>query len=90
MVTSLASKPIIGSMIFQSANFNSSQGLQIAVQPVGVALGATLSNGQPVGGVRENVGMGMKSTCVINTSYRQDSAVTTANAFIAGIGYTKQ
>jgi len=89
LITPLASKPIIGSVIFQSANFDNSQGLQVAVQPVGVALGATLSNGQPVGGRRENVGMGMKATCVINTSFRQDSAMTTASNFIAGIGYTK-
>ena len=89
LATPLASKPIIGSMIFQSANFNNSQGLEIAVQPVGVALGTTLSIGQPVGARRENVGMGMKSTCVINTSFRQGSAMTTASNFIAGIGYTK-
>ena len=89
LATPLASKPIIGSMIFQSANFNNSQGLEIAVQPVGVGLGSTLSTGQPVGARRENVGMGMKSTCVINTSFRQSSAMTTASNFIAGIGYTK-
>ena len=54
-----------------------------------MGLGATLSAGQPIGTKRKNVGMGMKSSCVINTSLTVASALTTASNFIAGIGYTK-
>ncbi len=89
LATPLASKPQLATMEFSSANFNSSQGLEIALQPVGMGLGATLSAGQPVGTKRKNVGMGMKSTCVINTALTVASAMTTASNFIAGIGYTK-
>ncbi len=89
MTTPLASKPLIASMTFSSANFNSSQGLEIALQPVGQGLGTVLGAGQPVGTKRKNVGMGMKSTCVINTALTIASAMTTAPNFIAGIGYTK-
>lgn len=87
--TPLASKPIYGSMIFASNNFDSSQGLEIAMQPIAQGLGATLATLQPKAGIRKNVGMGMKSTCTINTSMRVSSALTTAGNFIAGIGYTK-
>ena len=87
--TPLASKPLLASMIFSSNNFDSSQGLEIALQPVAQGLGATLATLQPKGNVRRNVGMGMKSTCVINTTLRLSSALTTAGNFIAGIGYTK-
>ena len=89
LTTPLASKPQLATMIFSSANFNSSQGLEIALQPVGMGLGATLSAGQPIATKRKNVGMGMKSTCVINTALFVASAMTTASNFIAGIGYTK-
>ena len=89
MTTPLASKPLLGSMTFSSANFNSSQGLEIAVQPVGQGLGTTLSAGQPKGTTKKNVGMGMKATCVIDTALTVASALTTAGNFIAGIGYTK-
>lgn len=87
--TPLASKPLLGSMIFSSNNFDSSQGIEVALQPVAQGLGATLATLQPKAGVRNNVGMGMKSTCVINTTLRLSSALTTAGDFIAGIGYTK-
>ena len=87
--TPVASKPIIGSFIFSSNNFDSSQGLQIAGQPVAQGLGSTISTLQPKNNQRRNVNMGMKSTCTINTSYVVGSAVTTASTFICGIGYTK-
>ncbi len=88
-VTGLASESILGSFQFNSANFDSSQTLEIAGQPVGMGLGATLSEGQPKANIRKNVAMGMKSTCTINTIYRQSEAVTTAMNFIHAIGYTK-
>lgn len=87
--TPLASKPVYGSMIFSSNNFDSSQGLEVALQPVAQGLGATLATLQPKAGIRKNVHMGMKSTCLINTTMRVSSALTTAANFIAGIGYTK-
>ncbi len=88
-VTPLASESIIGSFQFNSSNYNSSQTLEIAGQPVGLGLGATLSEGQPKANMRKKVGMGMKSTCTINTVYRQSEAVTVAMNFIHAIGYTK-
>lgn len=87
--TPLASKPLYGSMQFSSNNFDSSQGIEVALQPVAQGLGATLATLQPKAGIRKNVHMGMKSTCVINTTLRLSSALTTAGNFIAGIGYTK-
>ena len=88
--TPVASKPLIGSMIFSSNNFDSSQGLEIACQPVAQGLGSTIATLQPKNNVRRNVNMGMKSTCIINTSYNMANAVTTAGNFITGIGYTKE
>ena len=88
-VTPLAAESIIGSFQFNSANFDSSQTLEIAGQPVGVGLGATLSEGQPDANKRKYVDMGMKDTCTINTIYRQSLAVTSAMNFIHAIGYTK-
>ncbi len=88
-VTPLASESIIGSFQFNSSNYDSSQTLEIAGQPVGLGLGATLSEGQPKANMRKKVGMGMKSTCTINTIYRQSEAVTVAMNFIHAIGYTK-
>lgn len=87
--TAVASKPLIGSMIFSSNNFDSSQGLEIACQPVAQGLGSTIATLQPKNNMRKNVNMGMKSTCIINTSYNMASAVTTAGNFITGIGYLK-
>ena len=87
--TPVASKPLLASMIFSSNNFDSSQGLEVALQPVAQGLGATIATLQAKAGIRKNVGMGMKSTCVINTTLRLSSALTTAGNFIAGIGYTK-
>ena len=87
--TAVASKPLIGSMIFSSNNFDSSQGLEIACQPVAQGLGATIATLQPKNNMRKNVNMGMKSTCIINTSYNMANAVTTAGNFITGIGYLK-
>jgi hypothetical protein len=77
-------------MIFSSNNFDSSQGLEIACQPVAQGLGSTIATLQPKNNVRRNVNMGMKSTCIINTSYNMANAVTTAGNFITGIGYTKE
>ncbi len=88
-VTPLAAESIIGSFQFNSANFDSSQTLTIAGQPIGVGLGATLSEGQPAANKRKNVDMGMKDTCTINTIYEQSLAVTSAMNFIHAIGYTK-
>ena len=87
--TPVASKPIIGSFIFSSNNFDSSQGLQIAGQPIAQGLGSVISTLQPKNNQRRNVNMGMKSTCTINTAYVVGSGVTTASNFICGIGYTK-
>ncbi len=88
-VTPLAAESIIGSFQFNSANFDSSQTLEIGGQPIGVGLGATLSEGQPNANKRVNVGMGMKDTCTINTIYRQSLAQTNTMNFIHAIGYTK-
>ena len=87
--TAVASKPLLGSMIFSSNNFDSSQGLEIACQPVAQGLGATITTMQPKNNMRKNVNMGMKNTCTINTSYNMASGVTTAGNFITGIGYLK-
>jgi len=87
--TPVASKPLLGSMIFSSNNFDSSQGLEIACQPVAQGLGSTITTMQPKANIRKNVNMGMKNTCTINTSYNMANAVTTAGNFITGIGYLK-
>ena len=87
--TPVASKPIIGSFIFSSNNFDSSQGLEIACQPVAQGLGSTIATLQPKNNMRKNVNMGMKNTCTINTSYNMANSVTTAGNFITGIGYLK-
>ena len=76
-------------MIFSSNNFDSSQGLEIACQPIAQGLGATITTMQPKNNMRKNVNMGMKNTCTINTSYNMANAVTTAGNFITAIGYLK-
>ena len=73
----------------QSLNFDSSQGLEIACQPVAQGLGSTIATLQPKNNMRKNVNMGMKQTCTINTSYNMASGVTTASNFVTGIGYLK-
>ena len=88
-VTPLAGDSIIGSMQFNSPNFDNSQALEVPVQPVGQGLGATLAFLQPKAAIYKNVSMGMKSTCTITPVYRQTVVLNAAFSFIAGVGYTK-
>lgn len=88
-VTPVVAESLIGSFQFNSSNFDSSQSLIIAGQPLGLGLGGTISTGQPKANIRTNVFMGMKSTCTINTVYEQSLAVNASANFIHAVGYTK-
>ena len=88
-VTTVVGESLIGSFQFNSSNFDSSQFLIIAGQPVGMGLGAGIPVGQPKANVRYNVNMGMKSTCTINTVFNVGIAPNASYNFIHAIGYTK-
>ncbi len=83
------SESYIGSMQFNSANFDNSQDLEMAIQPISSSLGALIGLLTPIASMRKNVSMGMKLTTTIATIYRQSEALTAAGNFIGGIGYTK-
>jgi len=87
--TVVASESYISSMQFNSPNFDNSQNLEIALQPVSTGLSTLIGTLQPKSSTRKNVGMGMKSTCTITTVLRLSEALTNAGNFIGGIGYTK-
>ena len=88
-VTPLAGESSIGSMQFNSPNFDNSQALEVPLQPLVQGLGATLAFLQVKAAIYKNVSMGMKSTATITTVYRQSEALNAAFSFIGGVGYTK-
>ena len=87
--TVTASEDFIGSMEFSSNDFDNSMPLEVPVQPCASCLSTLVGVMQPKMTSYHNINMGMKSSCVINTTYRQSEAQTAAGNFIAGIGYTK-
>ena len=87
--TVTASQAYIGSMQFNSPNFDNSQDLEIATQPVASSLSTLVGAMQPKASVRKNVMMGMKSNCVITTVYNQAEVLTAAGVFLGTIGYLK-
>ncbi len=87
--TPLAGESHIGSMQFNSPNFDNSQSLEVPLQTLAQGLGATLATLQPKAAIYKNVDMGMKSTCTITTVFRMSEALTVAGSFIGAVGYTK-
>ena len=87
--TVTASEDYIGSMAFTSNDFDNSMPLEVPVQPMASCLSTLVGVMLPKMSVYHNVNMGMKSSCVINTTYRQSEALTATGNFIAGVGYTK-
>jgi len=87
--TVLASESYIGSMAFNSPNFENSQNLEIPVQPVSASLAGLIGLLTPKATMVVNLHMGMKSTTTITPVYRQSEALTNAGNFIAGVGYNK-
>ncbi len=87
--TVLASQSYISSLAFNSPNFDNSQTLEIALQPVSTGLSTLIGTLQPKGSMRKNVSMGMKSTCTITTVLRLSEALTNAGNFIGAVGYNK-
>ena len=88
-VTPTASESLIGDIQISSDDFDNSMPLRVPIQPVATALGATVTMMLSKMAVYKNIHRGMKSSAVINTSYRQSEALTVAGNFIAGFGYTK-
>jgi len=79
----------LGSMQFNSNDFDNSQALEVPIQPMSVGLGALNSALNIKGSYYKNVSMGMKPTCTISTVLRLSEAQTVAGSFIGGVGYTK-
>ena len=84
-----ASESYIGDIQVSSDDFDNSMPLRVPVQPIGTALGAAIGVSIPKMAVYKDVHRGMKSSAVINTSYRQSEALTATGNFIAGFCYTK-
>ncbi len=87
--TVTADEGYIGSMQFNSSNFDNSQDLEIPLQPTSVGIGALNSAQQVKHSIYKNVSMGMKSTAIITTVLRLSQALTAAGNFIGCVGYTK-
>lgn len=87
--TVTASESYIGSMQFNSNDFDTSEPLEVPVQPIATALGTAIGLGMPKMASYKNVNMGMKSSAQIDTVLRLSEALTAAGNFIGGIGYTK-
>ena len=84
-----ASESYLGSLQFNSNDFDNSQELEVPVQPMSVGLGALNSALNLKGSHYKNVSMGMKPTVTINTVLRLSEALTATGSFLAGVGYTK-
>ena len=84
-----ASESYIGSMQFNSNDFDNSQAIEVPIQPNSVGLGALTSALNPKGSYYKNVNMGMKPTCTISTVLRLSESLTATGNFIGGVGYTK-
>ena len=84
-----ASESYISTMQFNSNDFDSSEPLEVPIQPMATALGSHVSVLCPKGSAYKNVNMGMKSSATINTVLRLSEALTATGNFIGGIGYTK-
>ena len=84
-----ASESYIGSMQFNSNDFDSSQPLEVPVQPIASALGSAVGIGMPKAASYKKVNMGMKSSTLINTVYRMSEALTASGNFIGSVAYTK-
>ena len=84
-----ASESYLGSLQFNSNDFDNSQELEVPVQPMSVGLGALNSALNLKGSHYKNVSMGMKKTVTINTVLRLSEALTATGNFLAGVGYTK-
>ena len=87
--TVTADEGYIGSLQFNSSNFDNSQDLEIPLQPTSVGIGALNSAQQVKHSIYKNVSMGMKATCTISTVLRLSQALTAAGNFIGCVGYTK-
>ena len=87
--TITASESWLGSMQFNSNDFDNSQALEVPIQPMSVGIGALNSALNLKGTAYKNVSMGMKPTCTISTVLRLSEAQTVSGSFIGGVGYTK-
>ena len=87
--TVTASESYISDMAFNSPNFNNSQNMDIALQPLASGLSTDIGIYQAKGNFRKNVGMGMKSSCVITPQITISEALAGNANFIAGVGYLK-
>ena len=68
--TITASESWLGSMQFNSNDFDNSQALEVPIQPMSVGLGALNSALNIKGSYYKNVSMGMKPTCTISTVFK--------------------
>jgi hypothetical protein len=87
--TVTASEALIGSMQFNSNDFDSSLPLEVPLQPVNAGLSTLIGMMQPKTTMYKNVSMGMKKSCTITTALRLSEALTAAGNFIGAVGYTK-
>tara|TARA_R110002096_G_scaffold138918_1_gene292970 strand:+ start:453 stop:1259 length:807 start_codon:yes stop_codon:yes gene_type:complete len=87
--TITASESWLGSMQFNSNDFDNSQAIEVPIQPMSVGIGALNSALNLKGSYYKNVSMGMKPTCTISPVLRLSEAVTVTGSWIGGVGYTK-
>ncbi len=89
LTTVTASQSIMASMQFNSNDFDTSQALEVPIQPVSAGLSTLIGMLNIKGSIYKRINRGMKSTCTISTTLRVSELQTVAGTFISGLGYTK-